>query len=543
LSTRVKSQLHFIDKEVSKIGTLNLNLTREDPIYLGIAIGIFLLGYLLRGYISRKRANSAESKASQILEQAEKEVQSKMKEAELEAKDLLYKTRIEFEEQTREKREELASLEKRLIQKEENIDRKVDILDKKEKEINAFQQKVKEKERWVNSKTIELDRILQEEKDKLQRISRLTAEEAKDLLLKRMESEVRHEASIMIKRIEDEAKETAEKKARNIISLAIQRYSADHVTETTVSVVNLPNDEMKGRIIGREGRNIRAFEMATGVDVIIDDTPGAVTISGFNMIRREIARIALQRLIVDGRIHPARIEDVVKKVKEEMEATIREEGEKAAFDVGVHSLHAEIIKLLGKLKYRTSYGQNVLQHSKEVAYLMGVMASELGADFNLARRIGLLHDIGKAVDHEVEGSHDKIGANLAKKYGESHQVVHAIEAHHESAEPKTLYAVLTQAADAISASRPGARRETLESYIKRLEKLESIANTFKGIQKSYAIQAGREIRMMVQPDKVSDAEAVALAREVTKKIEEELEYPGQIKVTVIRETRAIEYAK
>ncbi|RKY43391.1 MAG: ribonuclease Y [Candidatus Omnitrophota bacterium] len=511
--------------------------------YLGIAIGIFLLGYLLRGYISRKRANSAESKASQILEQAEKEVQSKMKEAELEAKDLLYKTRIEFEEQTREKREELASLEKRLMQKEENIDRKVDILDKKEKEINAFQQKVEEKERWVNSKTIELNRILQEEKDKLQRISRLTAEEAKDLLLKKMESEVRHEASIMIKRIEDEAKETAQKKARNIISLAIQRCSADHVTETTVSVVNLPNDEMKGRIIGREGRNIRAFEMATGIDVIIDDTPGAVTISGFNMIRREIARIALQRLIADGRIHPARIEDVVKKVKEEMETTIREEGERAAFDIGVHGLHAEIIRLLGKLKYRTSYGQNVLQHSKEVAYLMGVMASELGIDFNLARRIGLLHDIGKAVDHEVEGSHDEIGANLAKKYGESHQVIHAIEAHHENVEPKTLYAVLTQAADTISASRPGARRETLESYVKRLEKLESIANTFKGIQKSYAIQAGREIRVMVQPDRVSDAEAVALAREVTKKIEEELEYPGQIKVTVIRETRAIEYAK
>lgn len=528
---------------MSKIDTLNLSPTLVNIIYVTLAAALFYLGYIVRKLIGQKKAASSEKRAQQILEKAEREARAKKKEAELEAKDLLYKTRAEFEEKTQQRREELSTLEKRLMQKEENLDRKVDILDKKEKEVNTLQQAIEEKEQRINEKSVELDKLLQQEKNKLQDISRLSAEEAKNLLLKRMESDVRQEASTMIKRIEDEAKETAQKKAKNIISLAIQRCAADHATESTVSVVSLPNDEMKGRIIGREGRNIRSFEMTTGIDVVIDDTPGAVTISGFDMIRREIARIALQRLIADGRIHPARIEDVVKKVKEEMEATIREEGEKAAFDVGVHGLHAEIIKLLGKLKYRTSYGQNVLQHSKEVAYLMGIMASELGADFQLARRIGLLHDIGKAVDHEVEGGHDKIGADLAKKYGESHQVIHAIEAHHESAEPKTLYAVLTQAADAISASRPGARRETLESYVKRLEKLEAVANTFKGIQKSYAIQAGREIRVMVQPDKVSDAEAVALAREITKKVEEELEYPGQIKVTVIRESRAIEYAK
>lgn len=512
---------------------------------IAAAAGLLLLlaGFVLRKIISQKTVHSAENKAKEVIAQAEKEAEARLKEAELEGKDLLFKIRTEFEEQTKGRRQELMALEKRLVTKEENLDRKVDILDKKEKDIAELETSIKEKEAVVGRKSSELDAVLTQEKQKLQQISRLSAEEAKNLLLKRMEADVRHEASLMIKKFEDEAKETAEKKAKNIISLAIQRCAVDHATETTVSVVNLPNDEMKGRIIGREGRNIRAFEMATGVDVIIDDTPGAVTLSAFDMVRREIARIAMQRLVADGRIHPARIEEVIKKVKEEMEANIREEGEKTAFDIGVHGLHAELVKLLGKLKFRTSYGQNVLQHSKEAAYLMGVMASELGVDFNLARRIGLLHDIGKAVNHEVEGSHDKIGANLAKKYGESHQVVHAIEAHHESAEPKTLFAVLAQAADAVSASRPGARRETLESYIKRLEKLEGIANAFSGVQKSYAIQAGREIRVMVIPDKVDDLETVAMSREVTKKIEEELEYPGQIKVVVIRETRAIEYAK
>jgi ribonuclease Y len=520
----------------------------ENPILkqilmIVVPIIALLIGYLVRKFMAEGKVRGAEERATQILKTAEKEVEAKRKEVELEGKDLLYRIRSDFEEQTKERRQELQQLEKRLMQKEENLDRKVDILDKKEKDVNTMETAIQQKEKDVHHKGIELNRLLEEEKEKLQSISRLSADEAKNLLLKKMESDVRHEASVMIKTIEDEAKTTAEKKAKNIISLAIQRCAADHATETTVSVVSLPNDEMKGRIIGREGRNIRAFEMATGVDVVIDDTPGAVTLSGFDMVRREVARISLQRLITDGRIHPARIEEVVKKVKEEMEATIREEGEKAAFDAGVHGLHAEIIRLLGKLKFRTSYGQNVLQHSKEVAFLMGIMASELGADFNLARRVGLLHDIGKAVDHEVEGSHDQIGANLAKKYGESHQVVHAIEAHHESAEPKTLYAVLTQAADAISASRPGARKETLESYIKRLDNLEGIANAFNGVQKSYAIQAGREIRVMVLPDKISDIETVGLAREITKKIEEELEYPGQIKVVVIRETRSIEYAK
>ncbi|MDP8261186.1 MAG: ribonuclease Y [Candidatus Kappaea frigidicola] len=522
---------------------LNENPILKQVLMIVIPIVLLLIGYFIRKFMAEGKVRGAEQRVTQILNQADKEVEAKRKEVELEGRDLLYRIRTEFEEQTKERRQELQQLEKRLGQKEENIDRKVDILDKKERDIVALEGTVQQKEKDVHLKGVELDRLLDEEKEKLQTISRLSAEEAKNLLLKRMETDVRHEASIMIKNIEEEAKGTAEKKAKNIISLAIQRCAADHATETTVSVVSLPNDEMKGRIIGREGRNIRAFEMATGVDVVIDDTPGAVTLSGFDMVRREVARISLQRLIADGRIHPARIEEVVKKVKEEMEATIKEEGEKAAFDTGVHGLHAEVIRLLGKLKYRTSYGQNVLQHSKETAFLMGIMASELGADFNLARRIGLLHDIGKAVDHEVEGPHDKIGANLAKKYGESHQVVHAIEAHHESAEPKTLYAVLTQAADAISASRPGARKETLESYIKRLDNLEGIANTFNGVQKSYAIQAGREIRVMVIPDKISDIETVGLAREISKKIEEELDYPGQIRVVVIRETRSIEYAK
>jgi ribonuclease Y len=522
---------------------LNDNPILKQILMIVIPVVLLFLGYFLRKFLAEGKVRAAEKKAEEIVKSAVKEADARKKEVELEGKDLLYRIRSDFEEQTKERRQELQQLEKRLVQKEENLDRKVDILDKKEKDVATLAGTIEQKEKEVHLKDVELNKLLEEEKSKLQSISRLSADEAKNLLLKRMESDVRHEASVMIKNIEDEAKSTAEKKAKNIISLAIQRCAADHATETTVSVVSLPNDEMKGRIIGREGRNIRSFEMATGVDVVIDDTPGAVTLSGFDMVRREVARISLQRLITDGRIHPARIEEVVKKVKEEMEASIKEEGEKAAFDAGVHGLHAEIIRLLGKLKFRTSYGQNVLQHAKEVSFLMGVMASELGADFNLARRIGLLHDIGKAVDHEVEGSHDKIGANLAKKYGESHQVVHAIEAHHESAEPKTLYAVLTQAADAISASRPGARKETLESYIKRLDKLEGLANAFNGVQKSYAIQAGREIRVMVLPDKISDVETVGLAREITKKIEEELEYPGQIKVVIIRETRSIEYAK
>ena len=512
---------------------------------IGILAGLvlFLLGYMMRKYGAEKKIVVAEKKALYIVEEAKKNAENRRREVDLEAKDLLYRMRTEFEKETKDRRQELLGLEKRLVQKEENLDRKVEVLDKKDKDILQREKSIVSKEQAIESRIKELDVLLAEEKEKLQRISGLTAEAAKKLLLDRMEQEVRQEASVMIRKIEDEVKETSEKKAREIISLAIQRCAADHTVESTVSVVNLPSDEMKGRIIGREGRNIRALEIATGIDVIIDDTPEAVILSGFDVVKRETARIALERLISDGRIHPARIEEVVGKVKKEMEVTVREEGEKALFEVGIHGLHAELVKLLGRLKYRTSYGQNVLQHAKETSYIMGILASELNLDFKLSRRIGLLHDIGKAVDHEVEGSHAKIGADLAKKYGEPEVTVNAIEAHHQETEAKSIYAVLANAADAISASRPGARRETLETYIKRLEKLEQIADSFKGVEKAYAIQAGREIRVIVQPDKVGDNEVAALAREITKKIEESLEYPGQIKVMVLRETRAVEYAK
>jgi ribonucrease Y len=516
-------------------------------IYIGLAAlaaaFFFALGYLLRKYHAKKKVKNAEDKAKKLLENAKTDADKLKHEAELQAKDFLLKSRTEFEKETKDRRQELVILEKRLIQKEENLDRKVDIIDRKDKDVERRDRSLGDREKHITSKEKELERLLQEEKDKLQNISGMTREEAKQLLLRRLEDEVKQEAAIMIKRTEDEAKEKADKEARKIIGLAIQRCAAEHAVETTVSVVNLPSDEMKGRIIGREGRNIRALEIATGIDVIIDDTPEAVILSGFDPIKREIAKLALERLLEDGRIHPGRIEEVVEKVKKEMENKIREEGEKALFDTGLHGIHPEIIKLLGRLKYRTSYGQNVLEHSKEVAYLMGVMASELKLDFNLAKRIGLLHDIGKAVSHEVEGTHSKLGADLARKYGESENICHAIEAHHQDLEPKTLLAVLVQAADAISASRPGARRETLETYVKRLEKLESIADSFKGVEKAYAIQAGREIRVIVQPEKITDAQAAVIARDITKKIEEGLEYPGQIKVTVIRETRAVEYAK
>ena len=516
-------------------------------VYIGLsvigALFFFALGYLIRKYHAKKKLKNAEDKAKKTLEVAKTDADKIKHEAELQAKDLLLKMRTEFENENKERRQELVILEKRLIQKEENLDRKVDVLDRKEKDIDKRDHGISEKEKQITVKDKELEALLREEKEKLQNISGMTRDEAKQLLLKKLEDEVKQEAAIMIKRTEDEAKEKADKEARKIIGLAIQRCAAEHAVETTVSVVSLPSDEMKGRIIGREGRNIRALEIATGIDVIIDDTPEAVILSGFDPIKREIAKLALERLLQDGRIHPGRIEEVVEKIKKEMENSIREEGEKALFDTGLHGMHPELIRLLGRLKYRTSYGQNVLQHSKEVAYLMGVMASELKLDFTLAKRIGLLHDIGKAVSHEVEGTHSKLGSDLARKYGEPENICHAIEAHHQDIEPKTLLAVLAQAADAISASRPGARRETLETYVKRLEKLESIADSFKGVEKAYAIQAGREIRVIVQPDKITDAQASVLARDITKKIEEGLEYPGQIKVTVIRETRAVEYAK
>ena len=444
--------------------------------------------------------------------------------------------RTNIERESRERRNELQKLEKRLVHKEEIIDRKSESIEKKEELIV---EKVNELDKKENS----LNDLYEKQVDELERLSGLSTDEAKELLLDDVRKEIIHESAIMIKEMENKAKEAAEKKAREIISIAIQKCAADHVAESTVTVVPLPNDEMKGRIIGREGRNIRTLETLTGIDLIIDDTPEAVVLSGFDPIRREVARIALEKLIVDGRIHPARIEEMVEKAKKEVDNIIREEGEQAAFETTVHGLHPEIIKLLGRLKYRTSYGQNVLRHSIEVSHLAGVMASELGADIKIAKRAGLLHDIGKAVDHEVEGPHVAIGVDLAKRYKESKEILHAIEAHHGDVEPVTVEAVLVQAADAISAARPGARRETLEAYIKRLEKLEDIANSFDGIEKSFAIQAGREIRIMVKPELINDDEILHTARDIVKRIEAELDYPGQIKVNVIRETRAIEYAK
>ena len=512
-------------------------------IFIAIALVSTYVGYILRRYIAEKKIQDAETKAKQILEQAKKETQDKRREVELEAKDLQYRLRQDFERETKDRRQEILNSEKRFAQKEENIDRRLQLLEKKEKDIETRHENLRKQEDAIKQKDNQLHLLIVEEKERLQKISSLSAEEAKQILLNRLNEELNAEKAVFIKRQEEELRSIGDKKAREIISLAIQRCAAEHAVESTVSVVALPNDDMKGRVIGREGRNIRALEMATGVDVIIDDTPEAVTLSAFDTVRREIARLSLEKLISDGRIHPGRIEEIVEKTRKEMDEKIREEGERAAFDVGVDNLHPEIIKLIGRLKYRTSFGQNALQHSKEVAFLLGVMASEVGLDFKLARRIGLLHDIGKAIDHQIEGTHAKIGAELAKKYNESAEVISAIEAHHEEAEPKSFYAVLAVAADAISAARPGARRETLETYIKRLEKLESIANLFKGVEKSFAIQAGREIRVIVQPERISDSDAVNLARDIRKKIEEGMEYPGQIKVTVIRETRAIEYAK
>ncbi|WP_242972875.1 ribonuclease Y [Anaeromicrobium sediminis] len=499
----------------------------------GIGIGV---GYLVRKNIAEGKINNAEKKSEEIILEGRKKAETSKKEMLLEAKEEVHKLRNELERESRERRNELQRSERRLVQKEEALDRKSDNLEKKDDILNR---KIKD----ADSKRDEVGKMLQKQMEELERISGLTSNEAKDLLLNEIEKEVKHEAAIMIKDIEQKAKDEAQKKAKEIIAYSIQKCAADHVAETTVSVVNLPNDEMKGRIIGREGRNIRTLETLTGIDLIIDDTPEAVILSGFDPIRREIARIALEKLIVDGRIHPARIEEMVEKAKREVNEIIKEEGEQATFETGIHSLHPELVKLLGRLKYRTSYGQNVLKHSIEVSHLAGVMAAELGVDVKLAKRAGLLHDIGKSIDHEVEGTHVEIGMNLLKKYKESSEVIHAMSTHHGDYEPQTIEAVLVTAADAISAARPGARRETLETYIKRLQRLEEIANDCGGVEKSFAIQAGREIRIMVKPDEMNDGDIIYLAREITKKIESELEYPGQIKVNVIRETRAIEYAK
>ena len=511
-----------------------------NPTFIGIiivaALAAFALGYLLRRHFAEAKIASAESEANKILEEAKKGAEAKMREAVLESKEEVLKFRNEAEKEHRERRGELQKQERRLVQKEENLDRKVDSIEKKEEAIVR-------KETELESIKSQLNEVYQRQLGELERISGLTSAEAKQLLLSGIEKEVEHEAAIMIKDIENKAKLEGDKRAREIISLAIERCAADHVAEATVAVIPLPSDEMKGRIIGREGRNIRAFETLTGIDLIIDDTPEAVILSGFDPIRREVAQIALGKLIVDGRIHPARIEEMVEKAQKEVNNQIRESGEQATFDTGVHGLHSELVFLLGRLKFRTSYGQNVLKHSIEVAHLAGLMAAELGIDVQISKRAGLLHDIGKAVDHEVEGPHVTIGVDLARKYKESFDIIHAIAAHHGDEEPKTTIAVLVQAADAISAARPGARRETLEAYIKRLTKLEEIANSFDGVDKSYAIQAGREVRIMVKPDKIDDTGAVRLVREIARRLENELDYPGQIKVVSIRETRVVEYAK
>ena len=493
-------------------------------------------GYFMRRIVAEQKMRSAEEASRKILEDTKKESEARKREAILEAKEEALKVKNELERESRERRAELQRMERRLLQKEESLDKKVESLEHKEENLSR-------KETDLERIKEELSVNLEKQRRELERLSGLSAEEARVFLLKNVEDEMQHEIAQKIKEIETQAKEEADRRAREIVSLAIQRCAGDHVAEATVSVVALPNDEMKGRIIGREGRNIRALETLTGIDLIIDDTPEAVILSGFDPVRREVARISLEKLISDGRIHPARIEEMVEKAQKEVETTIRDEGERATFETSVHGLHPEVIKLLGRLKYRTSYGQNVLKHSIEVAHLAGIMAAELGADVALAKRGGLLHDLGKSVDHEVEGPHVTIGADLAKKYKESPQIIHIIAAHHNDIEPQSIEAVLVQAADAISAARPGARRETLETYIKRLEKLEHLADSFEGVEKAFAIQAGREIRVMVKPDKIDDLQAVRVSREIAKKIEEELEYPGQIKVTIIRETRVVDYAK
>jgi ribonuclease Y len=507
----------------------------------GFIVG-FALAFLIKGKIATRRIQAAKEEAVLLIKDAKRRAATLLKEAQLEAKDRLFKMKSEFDTETKETRSDLKRREQRLLHKEETIEKKAEKFEKREQDIFRKERIAQQKSDEVEKLEKKYHELIEEQKQQLEKISSLTAEQAKELLIRAMENEARHEGAKLIKRIENETSEQADKKAKKIIATAIQRYAGDYVAERTVSVVNLPSDEMKGRIIGREGRNIRALEAATGIDLIIDDTPEAVILSGFNPVRREVARLSLMKLIADGRIHPARIEDVVKKVEKEVSVVIKEAGEQAAFDLGVHGIHSELVKYIGQLKFRSSYAQNVLQHSIEVGFLAGIMASELGLKVKLARRMGLLHDIGKAIDHEVEGPHAVIGSNLAKKHGESSRVVHAIAAHHEDVPPITVYDLLVQAADGLSGARPGARKELLENYIKRLEDLEGIANSFKGVSNTYAIQAGRELRVIVESEKISDEETTLLSRDIVKKIEESLTFPGQIKVMVIRETRAIEYA-
>jgi ribonuclease Y len=516
------------------------------PVVLAAALALVvggLVGALIQKRVTKRRIGSARVQADELVQDAIREAEEERKRRSLELKEEQVRLRAEFEDETRETRKELRQAEKRIQQREENLDRKVALIDKKEEEVTKREKDVDRRASELDQKDKKLTQLIDDESRQLQRISGMSRAEAREQLLARMEDEVTRDAAALIRRIEGEARETADKTAKKIIGDTLQRLASDYVPEVTVTSVALPNDEMKGRIIGREGRNIRALEAATGIDIIIDDTPEAVILSGFDPVRKEIARIALERLMLDGRIHPARIEEVVNKVRKEMEQTIKEAGEQAAFEVGVHNLHPEIVKALGRLKYRYSYGQNVLRHSIEVAHIMGIMADELGLDAQLAKRIGILHDVGKSLSHEVEGPHAVIGAEFCKRYREAAMVVNGIAAHHMDEEPKSLYGVLSQAADSLSAARPGARSETLSIYIKRLEKLEELAKSFRGIEKAYAMQAGREIRVIVEPDRIGDDEALVLARQLSKKIEDELEYPGQIKVTVIRETRAVEYAR